>query len=1069
MKILKLALQNVNSLYGFWEIDFTAPAYSAGLFAITGKTGAGKTTLLDAMMLALYAETPRISSGRNIEVVSRGAPDCLAELTFSAQDGHTYTASFSFASYQRGPKKGQINEKYMHRLAKDGTVIADHTGAVKKLVEEVTGLDKSRFCRTVMLAQGQFDAFLDAGDEKAPILERITGTEIYTGIAAAVKVRNDRENAALELLQKECDQIVLLTEEEEQEKQNVLNALNESTAALQKEHDSLTALKQRLDEQNRIRLALTGNEREYAALTAEIAAFQPQADRLAQAEKAEPLRFLVESLAALKKKNKDAELELAELEKTLSRLRLLKENTERNRQEQTERLNRKNGERENFLRILKQVRELDEALRKTAELLNERSSSMQGLQNDISALQDQKETAEKELADLTGENEADLLFVQNGDPALPEKYAAWQESMKHIASLKKIGAAAADERKKAEQEVIAAEQEMNAGTEEMKKAALLLVPLREQVQACTEKIQRMDSAASLQKQLEALMRNIALIRKFMDLESERRQLEEGKPCPLCGALSHPYHLEEVLPDQQKNESELAAVRNQLNELTELEKKLKKTEELLHRAERTEQTAGHRCGLARQRMEHAERQCREKRERHESLRTEYSTVLSALKQELQNCSFEWTDPERLPETIPARIAAYQQANERLAKFEERKQFIQNVLYATACRMRDAVKLLEEQTERKEFLAEQQKDLAAERKDLFGEKDPDAEHAAFEKSLQELNKAEQTCVLRLAEIANDLKHAEDRMAELRSQNSQRSSAVTENRRLYGEQAQALGLASEAEKCPLLPPDEFTRLSVAQASFSAGLRNLETEKKKLLAELEKIRLPEEENCDGDDLLCRLKSVKDRWQQQSILTGQLRNELEQNRKNRERLTGKHDALKAQQERVNNWGRLYKLIGKGNQFQRIAQGITLDNLLTLANGELAQLYKRYELIRAEKTELGIDVIDREQGGEIRTCDNLSGGERFVVSLALALGLSRMAGEKIRVDSLFLDEGFGTLDAESLQLVMHALGKLKHDGKTVGVISHVSGLSDEIPCNLELTVTGGGRSILSGPGVTGGV
>ena len=112
--------------------------------------------------------------------------------------------------------------------------------------------------------------------------------------------------------------------------------------------------------------------------------------------------------------------------------------------------------------------------------------------------------------------------------------------------------------------------------------------------------------------------------------------------------------------------------------------------------------------------------------------------------------------------------------------------------------------------------------------------------------------------------------------------------------------------------------------------------------------------------------------------------------------------------------------------------------------------------------------MDYDQGGEIRSSDSLSGGERFVVSLSLALGLSRMAGERIRVDSLFIDEGFGTLDEGILQIVMNALGKLRNDGKLVGIISHVSGLEEQISCVLKLTSSGEGRSVLSGPGVTRG-
>ena len=218
MKILKLILRNINSLYGTWTIDFTDPAFSGGIFVITGKTGSGKTTLLDGMALALYASTPRIPySSRSAEVVSRGAADCLAELTFES-GGHTYIASFSYSSYKKGPKKGQLNEKYSHTLARDGTVIADLSTQVQQLVQEVTGLDRNRFCRTVMLAQGKFDAFLSAKKDKAPILEQITGTEIYTKIAAGIKDHFDQANDDLERIENDCQGIQLLSGEVENEK-----------------------------------------------------------------------------------------------------------------------------------------------------------------------------------------------------------------------------------------------------------------------------------------------------------------------------------------------------------------------------------------------------------------------------------------------------------------------------------------------------------------------------------------------------------------------------------------------------------------------------------------------------------------------------------------------------------------------------------------------------------------------------------------------------------------------------------------------------------------------------------
>jgi exonuclease SbcC len=109
-------------------------------------------------------------------------------------------------------------------------------------------------------------------------------------------------------------------------------------------------------------------------------------------------------------------------------------------------------------------------------------------------------------------------------------------------------------------------------------------------------------------------------------------------------------------------------------------------------------------------------------------------------------------------------------------------------------------------------------------------------------------------------------------------------------------------------------------------------------------------------------------------------------------------------------------------------------------------------------------VIDNYQAGEIRSTKNLSGGEAFIVSLALALGLSQMASHNVRVDSLFLDEGFGTLDDEALDTALETLAGLQQEGKLIGVISHVQALKERIATQIQVTPDSGGRSRLSGPG-----
>jgi exonuclease SbcC len=172
------------------------------------------------------------------------------------------------------------------------------------------------------------------------------------------------------------------------------------------------------------------------------------------------------------------------------------------------------------------------------------------------------------------------------------------------------------------------------------------------------------------------------------------------------------------------------------------------------------------------------------------------------------------------------------------------------------------------------------------------------------------------------------------------------------------------------------------------------------------------------------------------------------------------------QQRECQRWDLLHELIGSadGKKFRHFAQGLTFEMMIAHANRQLQKMSERYLLARDESQPLELNVIDNYQAGEIRSTKNLSGGESFIVSLALALGLSRMASQNVRVDSLFLDEGFGTLDEEALETALATLSSLQQDGKLIGVISHVGALKERIPTQIEVTSGPGGRSVISGPG-----
>ena len=198
----------------------------------------------------------------------------------------------------------------------------------------------------------------------------------------------------------------------------------------------------------------------------------------------------------------------------------------------------------------------------------------------------------------------------------------------------------------------------------------------------------------------------------------------------------------------------------------------------------------------------------------------------------------------------------------------------------------------------------------------------------------------------------------------------------------------------------------------------------------------------------------------------GAMSQQLKDNSEKKNSQQEKREAIDVQKEKLQVWRQLNELIGSasGKKYRTFAQGLTFDIMVSHANAKLHKMSDRYLLIRDDNNALELNVIDNYQGGEIRSTKNLSGGEGFIISLALALGLSQMASHNIRVDSLFLDEGFGTLDEESLDIALDTLTSLQQEGKLIGVISHVAALKERILTQIQVTKLSGGFSHISGQG-----
>lgn len=293
MRILSLSFSNLNSLKGEWKIDFSASPFAEnGLFAITGPTGAGKTTILDAICLALYHKTPRlggISTSSN-EIMTRGTAECSAEVEFEVK-GKAYRAFWS-QRRSRGKVDGNLQAATVELAEVDSEkVLATQVKKKDELINTITGLDFSRFTKSMMLSQGQFAAFLNAdANDRAGLLEELTGTEIYGQISEKVHEHYTVSKQKLAELKAKAEGVELLSEED---KQALIDEQTELQANQEQQQAQLTEWQAHVEWWN----AEVKNQQQYQqaienhqlALDKEKQASE-QLHRLAQSEPAEKLR-----------------------------------------------------------------------------------------------------------------------------------------------------------------------------------------------------------------------------------------------------------------------------------------------------------------------------------------------------------------------------------------------------------------------------------------------------------------------------------------------------------------------------------------------------------------------------------------------------------------------------------------------------------------------------------------------------------------------------------------------------------------------------------------------------------
>ncbi len=360
-----------------------------------------------------------------------------------------------------------------------------------------------------------------------------------------------------------------------------------------------------------------------------------------------------------------------------------------------------------------------------------------------------------------------------------------------------------------------------------------------------------------------------------------------------------------------------------------------------------------------------------------------------------------------------------------------------------------------------------EIKEERRKLYGKKDPDKEELRLEALVEAAEKSEET----KGQKRNTVKQSRDelkiRITALKESTGGRKDELDNLESRFKTDLEKRGFNNEKSfilhRLPsqqrIVLEQKVKELDARKADIASHKKDRETrlrqeKEKKIIQQPFEVLKKEQEQIET--------SLRTLGQE----IGAIKNKLAENREAKKRIEEKTDLIDAQKKECARWDALHLLIGSadGKKFRNFAQGLTFQLMVSHANLQLEKMSDRYLLIRDRKQPLELYIVDNFQAGEIRSTKNLSGGESFVVSLALALGLSNMASRNVRVDSLFLDEGFGTLDEDALETALEALAGLHQKGKLIGVISHVSALKQRIATQINIVPLSGGKSRISGPG-----
>jgi DNA repair protein SbcC/Rad50 len=1020
MKILSLKGKNLASLEGEFAIDFRAePLVSSGIFAITGNTGAGKSTLLDAICLALFDDAPRThKAGENISVADvqdktinqkdsrsilrRGATDGYAQLEFVALDGKSYRSSWS-VKRARGKAEGALQsvEMRLENLSDEREEQGRKTEILARIVELI-GLNFEQFTRAVLLAQGDFATFLKAKQgEKAELLEKLTGTQVYSLISTRIYEKTQEAKQDLQTLAERMKDIKLLSEEElvllEADKKEQAEELTKIKLQINSLHKQLEWIGQ----EKQLRQDATLAENEFVALKMKL---EESASRFQYIEKVEAAQEIRGVYLDLKNKEKQLQDSKEHLENQQLKLAQLSENLALIKKEVSGIQAEIDQHESEYQRVSPQIEkakaldvELKSAHLRNAELQTElakQKKTLEGLLSQHNIFEKDKKSASEKVVSLTQWFQ-EKEYIGRVIPSIDRV----------VSQLKDYGIA------------------------------------KNQISTIQKNV--LNNEALLKTRLEALALSESELERLQnELSSEvvllREKLEEGKPCPVCGSVHHPSK-DEVQSASRLQEEQLEKEKNKL--IATIESKKKEIE------------------LGKEEITRLKATLVSYQERVESILEDVGPSLSFIS--------DWKErleANSLTEQLLKTQKIWNDNNELLQKSKEQETTLLMQITNSTQHIETVQTTVVEQTEKFTQATHAFSELQEQRNQLLGGKSATEVQEYFEKKRKQL-------AVQLTEIQskNEMatkEHAllSGELEQLRKNMLTLDAAINDLRKLISGwissneyRVDSLLLAEIAQRSSDWIRSEkasLQQLKDAEISISAKLRE---RRDRLTAHLQSPLakdIPEEEELKNhlveqeavnESVIRRINEI-DFVQQEQI-------------ENQKRIQSFEKELNAKEEFFNNWAKLNELLGSanGSKFKEIAQGYTLDVLLLYANKQLYELTRRYRLQRIPDT-LALQVVDEDMMGEVRSVHSLSGGESFLISLSLALGLSSLSSNRMKIESLFIDEGFGSLDIDTLSVATDALENLQTQGRKIGVISHVAEMTERIKTQIRVIKSANGRS-----------